>query len=794
MATSKSTSPPRREHAERHHRTLHDQAVVFAGLFLVPFAGLLTAWLIHAYVMGVDLHGGPVDWTVRSGQAAPFVAEGLIVAGSIYLGKVANDFAEHRKDAMRRALVASTTGIGFLFGVNVGTGPHYWWSGIFVLAGWYTAVMWSLARLNVTRQDPREPAEEGKVPEFVDRIKNIGSRGKPKTTYDDAGNPIRTQVKLRATGGETMDAVQEVVPNIESWSGAPGGMTTAVTDPDHADLGELDILHVDPLKGLLPFGPPSHPGGSVEDPVRLATYNNGHPMWCYLGGGPVSISPTGVMFNGTSRSGKTRAEQLMYTELGTRIDWVGIYLNKAKGMQDFRPIAPIFEVAIISDSDADYVSAFDRIKQIMSHRQQVLGEYGISAWSAKRCFHHPPQRKANGDPIPMEPMPFLTVHIGEADAILENYKADDGAVYIASKGLSLGVGSAWSLQKSSHDMMPTALRDNLGARLCFGTMSQSATSMALSDSTVDAGAHPENWGARKPGYLYFEGPGVDESLYPKFGKTDGLAPGMPEAAPIDEHNEAMAAEMLRRNLDSAQRMARLDRGSAEATGSVNGICWWDLMARKTAELRVRLGATASSQTRKPQPQTPESASAGTGPQNQEEMDMAPGFAVTAIPPGGDPDDMEADAEIRDEVRHTRSIEGFDLYPEDEDGDTAEDVDPAAPLTMPPGLAGLRWGGDDRPEAATRNEAIEAVREALVTLLNDPAKRDPDDDWATLIKVEDVTDLVKVKSRSWMSGILADLATGVVDPPLGVTMSRADDLPAGPGRPNFYRLRWERGGD
>lgn len=770
------------DRTERGVRPLWQQPIAFLGLFLSPFAGLFTAWAMHLYIVGFQLR----TWTLTGSPAALGVTNTLIGVAAVVLSYTAWCFAEHRKMPLRIALAASVFTLTALFGVSVGVGPHRWWSFAFICCAWFVAATWSLTRLNVTRADPRTDGQEAEGPEFIKRLK--GWAGKAKTVYNDDGTPLRTEVRLQAAPGDTIGTVQEVIPNIESYAGAPGGMTTAIRDPDRADRGVLDVLHVDPLKNRLPYGPPSHPGGSIEDPITFASYNSGHPVWCHLAGGPVAVNPTGGIIMGTSRAGKTLGENLLYTEVGSRTDVVIMYLNKAKGMQDIRPIAPIVEVAVISDSDQDYASALDRLKGVMAYRQRVLGEYGISAWSSKRCFHNPPQRKANGDPVPMEPMPYLMLHVGEADAVLDNYKADDGAVYVASKGLSLGVASFWSLQRAGHEQMPTSLRDNLGARWCFGTLSQAATAMALSDPTMDAGAHPEHWGARKPGYFYFEGPGVEETLYPRFAKTQSLAPGMSQDALIDEHNAAMAAEMLRRNLANAPRMARLDRGSAEATGMVGGVCWWDLMARRTAELRVQLGATAD---RKPQTRTADSGPQVVTADRTEETAVPKGFTVTAIPPGGDPDDMEAESEIRDEIRLTREVDGVELYPEDEDGDTAEDVDPAKRLEVPPDLAGVQWSTDPRPEAATRNEAIAAVREALVALLNDPGKRDPDEDGAAIIKVEDVTSLVRVKSRSWFSGILGDIATGAIDPPMDIVMTRADEFPTGAGRPNFYRLRWSR---
>lgn len=787
MAATKSGRTT--EHRERSSRRLRDQPIVFLGLFLAPFGGLLTSWLIHAYTFGINWHAGSHAWVVPGNLAALTVTIALVSVGALVMGYTAWHIAEHRRTPLRVLLTASYSAIVWLFAISIGVGPHRWWSFTFVMMGWFVAGLWTSTRLNVTRQDPREPAEEKET--WLDKIGLKGSHGRIREQVrDERGNLVRTVVDVQNAPGETVKPLQDAVPNLESHARAPAGMSTAIGDPDRADRSTLEILHVDPLKHRLPYGPPSHPGGSIEDPINIALYNNGHPMWCYLAGGPIAVNPTGVIIMGTTRAGKTLGENLLYTEVGSRIDVVVLYMNRAKGMQDLRPIAPIVEVAIISDSDRDYSSAFERLKGVLTYRSRILGEYGISAWTARRCFHNPPQRKANGEPSPMEPMPFLEVHIGEADAVLDNYKSDDGAVYLASKGLSLGTASNWSLQRAGHDSMPTGLRENLGARFCFGTMTQSATSMALSEPTMDAGAHPENWGARKPGYFYFEGPGVDETLYARFAKTYSLAPDADPRWPIEELSAAMNEEMLRRNLANAPGMARLDRGSALATGRLGEGCWWDVMARKTEGIRQQLGASANpaanmtAADRNPAPQTP-------APYTANREDEMSNFAVNATPQGtADPDDIEIEIEIRNEIRNTDQVQGVDLYPADDNGDTAEAIDPSVPLEMPESLAGMKWG-DPRPAAPSRNEAIAAVFEVLADLLHDPGKRDPDDPEAALIQVQDVTDRVKFKSRPWMSGVLSDIAAGTIDPPSTWTMTLADDLPIGNGRPNLYRLRRSR---
>lgn len=763
--------------AEReHHRTsLWAQLARFIGLYGVPFLGLLSAWAVHVWVTGLDVHWWVIDWEVHTSPAAVTVAVFLITIVTIGMAYQGYQFAEHRKPILQQSLAGSILLVGALFAINVGTGPHYWWSGLFLVASWAVAVIWTIARLDVTRNDKKEDGDKEDT-----LLEKLGLKGwnfkvKEQVRDPETGKPIRTEVAVTHAPGETKDKLQQAVGGLESATASPAGLSTA-TGSDRADQSTLTLIHVDALKERVAYGPEPYPGGSIEDPLMIGVYQTGHPAWCYLGGGPMSINPTGYIVMGTSRAGKTLGENLLYTSVGSRTDVCVLYLNKAKGRQDIRPIAPVIEVAVLSKDPMDYVNAFTRVKKILDYREAQLAAYGLAEWSAKRCYYNPPQRKVNGEAIPMEPMPFLMLHIGEADAILDNYKSEDGAIYLASKGLSLGVSTGWSLQRAGHDSMPTGLRDNLGARWCYGTLSATATAMALSESTRNAGATPENWGARKPGYHFFEGPGVDETEYPKVIKTMSLAPGMDPKVGIDEHNAAMREEMLRRNLQNAPKMARLDRGSALATGDLGGSCWWDVMARQTEEMRVELGVSinATPSDRKPQTATVPTATPTANP--------AP--AATANPTAdADSDDIV----FREEIRNLREVDGVELYPADEDG-TAEDIDPEAPLERRPELKGMSWGApDDRPVAPSREEAVLGLGETLTWLQANHPIRDDEDESVALIKVSDITAKLKYRSRPWFSTLVAEAAVTGEGVPSALVLERADDMPVGNGRPNFYRL-------
>src|SRR5689334_6896793 len=99
----------------------------FSGLYLAPVAGLLGAWVLHAWTIGI--HWGPIDTPGSPGVTA--LLGTALGAVSVVLAFTAWHFAKHRDDAVRWAFAVSTGTISLLFAANVWRGPSYWLSGSF---------------------------------------------------------------------------------------------------------------------------------------------------------------------------------------------------------------------------------------------------------------------------------------------------------------------------------------------------------------------------------------------------------------------------------------------------------------------------------------------------------------------------------------------------------------------------------------------------------------------------------------------------------------------------------------
>jgi len=763
MATRTERRGYRGEGREQQ-RDLTKQHVPFLGLFLSPFAGLLVSWLIHAYVQGVAIDWWVIHWHLSGSAAALVVVSCLISVGAVGIGFMAYHFADHRKPTIRWNLAVSSSALTFLFAIEIGVGPHRWWSFGWVLFAWYVAGVWSLARLRVTRNDKSEGTAEEKET-VLDKLGLGGFKLKIKEQVHDpeTGDLDRTEISVKHAPGETVDKVQAAVPGVESYVRAPSGMSRAVPDPEDASESTMTIVHRDLLKGLAPYGPPSHPGGSIADPMIFARYDTGHPVVCHLID-PTTRNPSGYGWMGMTRTGKTAGENQMLTELITRRDVVILYLNQAKGMQDVAPIIDGVEATVIASDATDggvgeYRAALAMVKRIIGYRQAQLARFGYSAWDPT-CFSAPRRRKlTDGTFEVMEPIPALIVHVAEADSILE--RAGDEAVFIASKGLSTGVIPGWSLQRASAESMPTGLRFNVGTWWVFGCGDEYSAGFALTDGVLKAGAHPEEWKQRKPGYHYFYGVGIDERLFPVAARTNS-----------GKDREDLVQRMKERVTEFAPEMARLDRGSANATGTPGEPGnRWDLLVEATGHLRNLLQggtATVTASDRNPDFVTAASQTAG--------------FTATEPAPGETADDLAAGAEFDDEVRNVTEVDGVPTSPAYED-DTTTGTEELVPPTADQEVS----FDEGKAEAPSRGEAVRALHAALRQLMDDPAFRDPADPSGStaIIQVEDIYSRYPFRSRPWFSGELTKMASGERTPPPALSLERHPDFPATAGK---YRLK------
>lgn len=796
-----------RGRAHKERPSLPEQIIVFAGLVLAPFLGLLVTWLLHYFILGVNLGflSIPGSWLVL------VITVLAISAFGFWLGRVAFEFAEHRTDFIRNTLCWSVVALTEMFALSVAVGPYRWLSMAFVIVGWGVAAMWAIARLDVVRPERTEGAGEKET--FWSRL-GVSKRTdfKAKIVHDEkTGEPVRLDIDVEhdRDAGETGEVFSEAgLGRFESAAGGPPGLASMTKDPEKAYRSTVSVPLVDPFKRNIPVGPLSAPGKSIAEWTTVADYANGQVGRVTIGGGLHTPSPTSYALIGMTRAGKTGTETQLLTDWGSRCDWVCLYLNQAKGLQDVRPLLPIIEAAIIAEGEGvnvdlgPYREAVQQVKAMMAYRQSLLGQFGVSAWTPRCAVADDavrPSRVVNGVRQVMPRLPFLTVHLGEADALFTDGRLGDAYIYVSSKALSLGINTGTSLQKPDFRSMPTGVRSQIGLWFIHGLAESDDEEFVMDTSIRKAGANPGQWKAKKPGQHYMIGNGVEhEEWAPVALKTRFLIGS--DTAPdgrrytFDELNERYMAEMLRRNQQSARTQMRLDRGTAEATDG-----WWDAQVATTDALRHRMldsqgvattpSASASATSQPPASATSQTEDRATS-QSRETVRVAKvpaGFRSQGSHTDDDEPTAEEMDEMHDEAAEVTEVEGIDLYddPAIRRVDLTAERPPAPEFDDPEDDPLYDPEEEAKPGARDRAAALEALADALEEMLNDPSLRDPKDPTAVIVGPGMTADRYRFRERPWFSAEYAALAEGRGPLAARFDLTLAEDLGIRNGK---YRLR------
>lgn len=266
-------------------------------------------------------------------------------------------------------------------------------------------------------------------------------------------------------------------------------------DPDRADRPDLVIVPQDMLRQPTDWPGPSSVGGSVTEPLVIGVYEDGAPaqLW-FPFDEETGRNATHFLAAGMNGSGKSAGFGIAMTEALTRRDVIVWACDPSKGEQTFAPFLPYLDWVEMSLAGGEPM--IEALSRVITARASALGKAGLKNWTP-----------AAFDRLGM---PYLVVWIEEASRFFREGTELEGLVMEAR---SAGISVVISLQRPSASSMPTDVREQLGGVLCFGVKGGATADMALPEDVRDAGARPEAWENRRPGYAYLVAPGVPEDRY-----------------------------------------------------------------------------------------------------------------------------------------------------------------------------------------------------------------------------------------------------------------------------------------
>lgn len=425
---------------------------------------------------------------------SPIAAVGLTLGAGVLT--VSAWWAGHGTTPHRRIHATLSTGAatGYFVAATLTDPLSFGMVSTLAIGGAVAAGGWNIRqalRVNPdTKQIEKAAAGQSQTGVLVKAIgeAKVALRGTPKV------EPNKVTAPLQLSGGQvTTDELGNRIKHIAGELGVSPTSIRIQPDPDRGDHATLIVVPQDMLKQTTPWPGPKNLGGSITEPIEIGLYEDGQPAILWFPAGP-GRNATHFLTAGMNGSGKSAGQSVAITEALTRRDVVVWAIDPSKGMQTFAPFLGYLDWCEMTMSGGE--AMIDALTMVINARADEMGRHGFKNWT-------PEVFEKLG-------MPYMVVWIEEAAKFFRNGTEMEGLVMEAR---SAGISVIISLQRPSSTSMPTDVREQLGGALCFGVKGSTTADMALPDDVRDAGARPEAWENRRPGYAYLVAPGVDEDRY-----------------------------------------------------------------------------------------------------------------------------------------------------------------------------------------------------------------------------------------------------------------------------------------
>jgi hypothetical protein len=463
----------------------------------------LPPWLMWLSLPALAL----VFWVMTMpGKSAAMLIAAALAAGTGALAAFTwHVYSRRRDESVRVHATAFVTGCGIwvlaasTFGLfkrpNVDVWPEVWqvfswlvhafngpvWA-VWLVGGIGGCLTWSIRRVSIPPESSQQVGES-KLEKVLagaraSKVRQIDGRVHAEIEV----NRGEQSVKDLQSSRDHIAAVLEVRPEA----------VRITPNPDDAGRAEIVVVPEDPLAGEIAWPGPSAPGRSIADaPISLGLYEDGEVARAWLtGDDEQGRALPHWLIMGMNGAGKSQGWVVAMADALTRNDFELWGSDHVKGVQTFGPLVDYMSkvAASLKDAKAMIAAARDEVAK----RQDDLGRRGLKQWE-KGCGYS-----------------LLVVWIEEASEIV----ADSASfVRLVERARSAGVVIVTSLQRASHNNIDTDARAQLAAALCFGVRDGIDATFALPDPVLDAGASPDAWGNRKPGYCYLVAPGIAEERW-----------------------------------------------------------------------------------------------------------------------------------------------------------------------------------------------------------------------------------------------------------------------------------------
>ncbi|MEV0197391.1 DNA translocase FtsK [Nonomuraea sp. NPDC050691] len=361
-------------------------------------------------------------------------------------------------------------------------------NGALFFGGATLAISWNIR--TVIRAAGGEDGEHGgdALGSLFNRAKEqAGLKGARVRALEVTDHKVKGQMQL-PPGEKTAEDAIKATDRIESGMQLPPGSVTVARDDDRADRAHITVSDPRAIRQPIAWPGPSHPGASVDKPLRIGVYQDGDEVQYRFVGHHLQIM-------GRTGSGKSIGGAWnIIGEVITRADAAVFSIDISKDDQTMGPLRE--GLHRFETSKAGAVELIRALHAAIPERTKWLAEHGYSDWE--------PGCGLTYWYLHIEEIAKLVNEIGDADEerlgeILKELRSAGGSVIL-------------SLQRADYTQIPTLFRSQM-AKMCFGLSDPDDVKYGVSARQRKADVVPHEWEDHYPGMAYLDAKSIRTTHY-----------------------------------------------------------------------------------------------------------------------------------------------------------------------------------------------------------------------------------------------------------------------------------------
>ncbi|MBO4274949.1 hypothetical protein, partial [Microbispora triticiradicis] len=446
---------------------------------------LVPPWVI----LGAEAAAGAISHALwGQAPAVTWAAVGCTL-GSTALTALTWAITHQRRLIGRLHATATTAAASAWFTTATITGLHPpVVSGALYFGGATLALSWNI-RTVIRHTGPDTEGDGGDAlgSLFARAREQAGLKGARVRATEVTEHKVKGQMQL-PPGEKTADDAIKAADRIESGMQLPPGSVIVARDDDRADRAHITVSDPRAIRQPIAWPGPSHPGGSIDKPLRIGLYQDGDDVAYRFVGHHLQIM-------GRTGSGKSIGGAWnIIGEIITRTDAAVFSIDISKDDQTMGPLRE--GLHRFETGKAGAVELIRAMHEAIPQRTKWLADHGYSDWE------------------PGCGLTYWYLHIEEIAKLVNEIGGEDEERLgeILKEMRSAGGSVILSLQRADYTQIPTLFRSQM-AKMCFGLSDPDDIKYGVSARQRKADVVPHEWEDHYPGMAYLDARSIRATHY-----------------------------------------------------------------------------------------------------------------------------------------------------------------------------------------------------------------------------------------------------------------------------------------